>query len=143
MRYDIAAYGPNGGLVAVIQNRLRRGTDKEWAAQFRANLFANVGVPDGGFFAIITPDKIYLWSAGTAYEALPCFEVDALPIFEPYYSRIDATVDTIGSLAFDSLIAWWLGDVALAPRPEVVQGLGQTGFVDAIFDARLELGDAA
>jgi len=143
MRFDIAAYGPNGGLVAVFQNRLRRGTDKQWAAEFRANLFAHVGPPDGRFFVIVTPDKLYLWLEGTPHDALPSFEVDARPIFERYYSRIGATVETVGSLEFDSIIMWWLGDVAYLPRPEVVHGLDHTGLVAAMLGADLELGDAA
>jgi hypothetical protein len=143
MRYDIAAYGPNGGLVAVFQAHSRTGTDKEWAAEFRANLFAHVGVPDGGFFAIITPDKLYLWTEGTPHAALPSFEVDALPMFEPYFAKIGATAEAMRSLEFDSFMMWWLCDVAYFPSPEVVQGLSHTGFVDAMRDADLELGDAA
>jgi len=143
MRYDIAAYGPNGGLVAVFQARPRRGTDKEWAAQFRSNLFDHVGAPDGRYFVIVTIDKLYLWTEGTPYDAPPTFEVDLLPILGPYYARIGATAETMRALEFDSVMMRWLRNVAYFPRPEIVQGLEHTGFVEAMRDADLELGDAA
>lgn len=143
MRYDVAAYGPNGGLVAVIQARPRTGTNKEWAAKFRANLFTDVGAPDGRYFVIVTIDRLYLWMEDTPHDAPPTFEVDALPILGPYYARIGASAETMGSLEFDSLMMWWLSDVAYFPRPEITHGLGHTGFVEAMRDADLELGDAA
>jgi hypothetical protein len=139
--YDIMARGPKGWLV--FQTHSGTGTTKEWAAEFRANLSVHVGLPDGRFFAILTPDKLYLWIEGTSSDALPTFEVDVLPILEPYYTRIGATADDMCRLTFNSVVAWWLGNVAYFARPESTRGLEHTGFVEAMRNADVVLGDAA
>jgi hypothetical protein len=140
--YDIIAHGPQG-LVAVFQTHSGTGTTKEWAAEFRANLSAHVGLPDSRYFAILTPDKLYLWTQGTPPDALPTFEVDVLPILEPYYARIGATAGKMGPLVFDSVMASWLDEVAYFPSPESTRGLEHTGFVEAMRNADVDLGDAA
>ena len=142
MSYDVFAYGPRE-LVAVFQTHSGTGTTTEWATQFRTNLSAHVGLPEGRYFAILTPDKLYLWTRGTPVGALPTFEIDVLPILEPYYARIGATADTMGPMDFDSVVEWWLRNVAYYPNPENTRGLEHTGFVEAMRDADVTLGDAA
>jgi hypothetical protein len=44
--------------------------------------------------------------------ALPDIDVDARPLFAPYFQRVDTTPEKIYPEAFDMMVAWWLEDLA-------------------------------
>jgi len=86
---DLALYDHDGRLTAVAEVKNKQGTSREWAAKLRRNLLAHGGHYKADFFLLVTPDRLYVWKdAGTAPTLVqPTYELDAQPIFAPYFER--------------------------------------------------------
>ena len=137
MQYDFGAYDLAGRLRAVVEVKRQTGTSADWAAKFRRNLMAHGNAPPGELFAIVAPDKIYVWRAGAALEAAPDTEIDATPILAPYFEQASAKPDRIDATAFDLLVAWWLEDVARHGKPLADAALRRSGLPDALAGGRI------
>jgi len=105
--YDLFVYAPDGGLLARVDVRARRDTDREWAK----DIWDFLRPPRAGhdaMFLIITPERIYAWPRG-AEEPV---ELDAQPLLGPYAERAGIRLDNVGQLAFDMLAEHWLYDLS-------------------------------
>jgi hypothetical protein len=100
---DFALYDRNGRLIAVAQVKNKSGTSREWAAKLRRNILAHGGFHSADFFLLLTPDKLYVWKGAGAELAvvLPAIEVDAQPIFKPYFERAGVNPADVSGRAFE------------------------------------------
>jgi hypothetical protein len=142
---DFALYDRNGRLIAVAEVKNKSGTSREWAAKLRRNILAHGGFHRADFFLLVTPDKLYLWKGASAEPAVgqPAFEVDAQPIFKPYFERAGVNPADGSGRAFELIVAAWLGDlIRLAEQPENLSNgqswLVETGMLDAVKNGRIE-----
>lgn len=142
---DLALYDQNGQLIAIAEIKNKLGTSCEWAAQLRCNILAHGGYYSTDFLLLATPDRLYLWkSAGTAPTLVPpTYEVDAQPIFAPYFKSAGVDPRHASSHAFELAVAAWLGDlVRSGERPENLANgqswLVESGFLTAVEDGRIE-----
>jgi hypothetical protein len=142
---DFALYDRNGRLIAVAEVKNKAGTSREWAARLRRNILAHGGFHGADFFLLVTPDKLYLWKGAGAEPAVvqPALEVDAQPIFEPYFERAGVNPTDVSGRAFELIVAAWLSDlIRLAEQPENLSNgqnwLVETGLLDAVRDGRIE-----
>ena len=147
---DLALYDHNGRLTAVAEVKNKQGTSREWAAKLRRNLLAHGGHYKADFFLLVTPDRLYIWKdAGTAPTLVqPTYEVDAQPIFTPYFERAGVDPASISGQAFELVVAAWLGDLVRSAEPQATFTNGQrwlveSGFLTAVRDGRLAYEEAA
>jgi hypothetical protein len=142
---DFALYDRNGRLIAVAEVKNKVGTSHEWAAKMRRNFLAHGGFQSAVFFLLLTPEKLHLWNGSGAEPAVvkPAFEVDAQPIFKPYFERAGVNPADVRGRTFELVVAVWLGDlIRLAEQPESLSNgqnwLVETGLLDAVKDGRIE-----
>jgi hypothetical protein len=145
IQFDYTVYDSGGQLAAVVEVKSTRGTSTEWAAEFRRNLLSHGGVLRPTFFLIVTPDRIYVWkNAGIVPEIVaPDYEVDARPVFQPYFNATRLDANRIDGFAFEMIVSSWLTNLALVRDP-VAELPGhervfiESGFVDAIRRGKVE-----
>jgi hypothetical protein len=58
---DILVYNKKRQLVLVVVTANQKGKSREWAAEYRRNLYVNAELPKTPFFVIALPDHFYLW----------------------------------------------------------------------------------
>ena len=141
---DLVLYDRLGRLVAAAEIKNMRGTSGDWAAKLRRNILAHGEFPPVDFYLIVTPDRLYLWK-GAGNEPIviqPAYEADARPIFKPYFDRARLTPAEVSGMAFELIVASWLGD--LIRLDEQAQELAnderwlvESGLLDAIKDGRI------
>ncbi len=135
IRFDFAGYDDAGRLAVLVEAKRRAGTDATWAAQLRRNLFAHGSIPEADLFAVIVPDRLYVWRASSPMDALPEHDIDARPLLAPYFSQVGASPETIAPEAFELLVGWWLDDLT---HKEVVEGtLTPSGLPSAVRGGRI------
>ena len=142
---DLALYDRDGQLIAVVEVKNKQGTSREWAAKFRRNMLVHGGYYKADFFLLVTPDRLYIWkNAGTTPTLVePTYELDAQPLFAPYFERAGVNPSDISGQAFELVVAAWLGDlIRLAEQPESLRNgqswLVETGLLDAVKNGRIE-----
>ncbi len=147
---DLELFSRDGQLRAVAEVKNRRGTSGDWAAQLRRNVLAHGGFPDTEFFLMVTPDRLYLWRrSGTEPIVVhPAYEIDARPIFAPYFERAGVDPDGLSGPAFELVVETWLADLmradALSAQSAAERnGLAESGFLEAIKNGRIEYEAAA
>jgi hypothetical protein len=142
---DLALYNHNGQLaaIAVIKNKL--GTSREWAAQLRRNLFAHGNFCPIDFFLLVTPDHLYLWKhAGTTAALVPpTYDVEAEPIFAPYFKSASVDPRHASGYAFELVVVAWLSDLIQSEGNWEEHANGQSwlvesGFLTAVRNGRIE-----
>lgn len=149
-RVDLALFSRDGQLTAVAEVKNRRGTSGEWAAELRRNILAHGGFPKADFFLMVTPDRLYLWKRSGNQPDLvePAYEIDAQPIFAPYFERSGVDPRLVSGPAFELMVDTWLADL-MRPGPlsgrsaAERNGLSESGFLTAIRDGRIEYETAA
>ncbi len=139
---DFALYDREGRLVAVAEVRNKFGTSPEWAARLRRNLLAHGGASSADYFVLITPDRLYLWKdAGSDVAPVtPDHEIDARPIFGPYFERSGLRPDEVSGHAFELVAAAWLADLMRTGAGEFADeadALHASGFVAAVRGGRV------
>jgi hypothetical protein len=147
---DMALFSRDGQLTAVAEVKNRRGTSGEWAAELRRNILAHGGFPQADFFLMVTPDRLYLWKPSGNQPDLvePAYEIDARPIFAPYFERSRVDPRHVSGPAFELVVDAWLADL-MRPNPLSAKnraeqdGLSESGFLAAIRDGRIEYETAA
>lgn len=148
-RADLALYGHDGRLVAMVEVRNKRGTSPQWAAQLRHNLLAHGGGRRADFFILITPDRIYVWNSSAGEAAVePTLVVDPTPLFGAYFDRVKVVPDQMSGHAFELMVGALLGDLMHPARQvstpaRAVQELESSGLLGAIRDGRVEYEAAA
>jgi hypothetical protein len=110
--FDFTVYDDAGRPRATVEAKRSLGTDAAWAAQLRRNWLARGLIPAADVFVLVLPDRLYMWHGSPPAGALPDVDVDARPLFAPYFQRVDTTPGRIYPEAFDMLVAWWLEDLA-------------------------------
>ena len=147
---DLTLYDRDGRLIAVAEVKNKQGTSCEWAAKLRRNILAHGGRYNADFFLLVTPDRLYIWkNAGTAPTLIqPTYELDARPIFAPYFERVGVKPGDISGHAFELVVAAWLGDLVRSEkqREALTDGqrlLAESGFLTAARDGRIAYEEAA
>lgn len=136
MRFDFITYDSEERPTLIVEAKRRSGTSEAWATELRRNILARGNVPPARYFAVVVPDRLYLWRAEAPPEAAP-EQTDMRPIFRPYFARIATDPGMIEPLAFEQIVAWWLEDLA--------EGTGREGdlrslpapFVEAVHGGRV------
>jgi hypothetical protein len=141
---DLALYNRNGQLTAVVEVKNKPGTSREWATQLRRNLLAHSGHYNADFFLLVTPDRLYLWKTAGATPTLiqPHYEINAEPIFAPYFDHAGVDPRNVSGHAFELVVAAWLSDLVRSEGlPEQTANgqkwLVESGFLAAVRDGRL------
>ncbi len=147
---DLAVFNSREQLIAVAEVRNRRGTSAAWAAMLRRNILAHRGFPNVQFFVLVTPERLFVWKdAGVEPELVePDFDIDARPVFAPYFDGTQVDPQTVSRPAFELVVATWLGDLILpvGQRGESVGSDGwlvESGFLNAVRNGHLEYPTAA
>src|SRR5438034_1927434 len=141
---DLALYDRNGQLTAIAEVKNKLGTSRAWATQLRRNVLAHGGHYNADFFLLVTPDRLYLWKNAGAMPMLiqPTYEINAQPIFAPYFARAGVDPHNVSSHAFELIVAAWLSDLVRAEEPLEQSTSGQkwlveSGFATAVRDGRI------
>jgi hypothetical protein len=110
---DLLAYGPEGQIALIVEVKSRTETSRAWATQMRRNMLAHGIIPDSQFLLLALPDRLYLWkNAGNEPELVePSYEIDATPIFKPYYEKARLSPATISNQSFELIVASWLNEL--------------------------------
>jgi len=123
---DFFLYDRIGRLVAVVQVSARRGTSREWAAEFRRNIIAHFETFRGApFYLLTTPDRLYLWkNAPTVLDdesppVPPDYEVDGELLFSRYLEGLSRKQKEIMRPTFELIVMSWLGELTLQ-TPDVL-----------------------
>jgi hypothetical protein len=116
MGFDFAVRDDAGRTRAIVEAKRSLGTNAAWAAQLRRNWMSHGLLPAADVFALVLPDRLYMWLGSPPPGALPDVDVDAGPLFAPYFQRVKTTPEQIDPQAFEMVVAWWLEDLA-DPRP--------------------------
>ncbi|BDA71144.1 hypothetical protein CAL7716_053100 [Calothrix sp. PCC 7716] len=105
-------------VLGILVNRIVK-TSPEWAAQYRRNIFAHEILPNAPYLLFVFPDKLYLWrkSEITTEETLPNYNIDAHPIFQPYFQRSKVTPEKIRSQSLELIVISWLADIMYSESP--------------------------
>ena len=147
---DLTLYDRDGQLIAAAEVKNKQGTSRDWAAKLRRNILAHGKQCSADFFLLVTPDRLYIWkSAGAAPTLIqPTYELDARPIFAPYFERAGVKPNDISGHAFELVVAAWLGDLVRSeePREALTNGqrlLAESGFLTAAKDGRIAYEEAA
>lgn len=108
-RPDITAYSSDGSLQLVVEINNKKGSNAEWAATMRRNLFVHSVVPYSPYFLLALPDYFYLWkNVDTLDIKLPDYTVNAKPILEPYLNNSSQNLNTISEYGLELIINSWL-----------------------------------
>jgi len=149
-RADLALYGRDGRLIAVVEVKMKLGTSRDWAAQLRRNVLAHGGFQAADFFLLVTPDRLYVWK-GAGSEPIvvpPAYVIDARPILKPYFEAAQLDPNLINGRAFELVVGAWLGDLIRSEKkPEDLSNeegwLAESGLLSAIKNGRIEYEAAA
>jgi hypothetical protein len=99
---------------------------------------------------MVLPDRLYLWKdAGNTPELVePTFEIDAAPIFRPYFESAGISPEAITALSFELPVVWWLneltwysGPISL-PEPQR-QVLQESGLLEALKGGQIVIRERA
>jgi hypothetical protein len=147
---DLALYDSGGRLIAVAEVKNKQGTSLEWAAKFRHNLLAHKGYAEADFFLLVTPDRLYIWKNASPTLPLtqPTYEIEAKPLFAPYFEKAGVNPSTSSGQAFELVVIAWLGDLVRSEEPQAASTDGQraladSGFLTAVRNSRIEYEEAA
>lgn len=145
--HDFVVYDRNQRLIAVGDVKNKRNTSQRWATQLRRNMLAHGRAPfPGEYFFLATPDRVYLWKGRNPAQSPQ--EVDARPLFTPYFQGAGVKAEDASSQAFELVVASWLGDLLRFHESREALAAAQArlidpGFVDAIRGGRLAYEPAA
>ncbi|HEY2291215.1 MAG TPA: hypothetical protein VGM86_10990 [Thermoanaerobaculia bacterium] len=134
----------------IFEVRAKHHTTPQWAAEYRRNLLRREEFRPTQYFAIVTPDQLYLWREPKPQTdvVLPDFVVDSRPLFLPYLQKTSVDLDRISPFVFELVVISWLSDLVYARREAEGLEPGQawlmdSGFLDATRDGRLFYDHAA
>jgi len=85
----------------------------------------------------VVPERLYIWRSPSRFDAPPDFEIDASPVFAPYFERIGVQSAEIEPMAFEILVEWWLNDQIRAAGGATPEALARTGLVEALHGVRI------
>jgi hypothetical protein len=141
--FDYSVYDPSGRRTVLVEVKRRMGTTRAWATELRGNMLARGRLPAADLFLLAVPDRLYIWKMDVPPDAPPTFEIDARPLFAPYFERVGVPPQQLEPVAFEMLVAWWLRDVARSGTTSANPELAQSGLLEAVSDADVVDGAAA
>jgi hypothetical protein len=117
--WDLSIYNRELQLVLAVEVKSQLNISKEWATKFRVNILAHGVFAKVPYLLIIFPDKLYLWTNddGALSEKDPTVEVDARPIFRPYFEQSGITTNQISSENLEIIVTSWLAKVMYSSKP--------------------------
>jgi hypothetical protein len=141
---DAIGYDAHGHLSVVVEAKGRMGTTRSWATQKRHDMLTRGNMPNGKYFLLATPDRLYLWKdAAIQSEGVePTYEIDSTPIFRPYYEKAGLTPDTVRGQGFELIVNAWLFEISrfgvstTVPAKERA-ALEESGLVNALKDGHI------
>lgn len=133
--FDFAAYDERGRPTVQVEVKCRLSTDASWATDFRSRMYKYGRKPFAELFMLVVPNRLYIWQAAEPPDAPPTHEVDARPLFAPYFERVGLSPQQIEPMAFELLVSWWLRDLARSAGESVAPGLVGSGLAEAISGA--------
>lgn len=146
-RPDFLIYAPQGHLRAVVEVKGGRGKTAEWAALFRRNIMEIGDTPPAEFYLFVMADRIWVWKDVPPVPKLvmPTLEVDAAPIFAPYYKAFNRSPERTDYYLVETMASIWLENLSDPYRalPDAVRPLQDIGFVEALRNARIVVPEAA
>jgi hypothetical protein len=148
---DFVLHSRDQRLTTLVEVKSKPNTSSSWAAQLRRNRLAHGNPsPHGDFLLLVTPDKVYLWQGVDAGPDRldPSFEVDARPLFAPYFQGTGVSASAASPQAFELVVASWLTDLVreAAPRERLAaeqSWLVKSGLLDAVAGGQIEYATAA
>ncbi len=136
---DAVAYGPDGQLTLIVEAKSKTKTSRSWAKHMRRNLLSHGVVPKSRFLLLALPDRLYLWKdVNNAPDLIdPTYEIDAAPLFEPYFAMAQISPDQLTPQSFELIVNAWLNELIHSGIPENVppearQALLDSGLLGAI-----------
>ncbi len=136
-RFDLAAYDRNGQRTLLVEVK-RRPTDTKWATEYRHNLIRGGFLSGPELFLLAEPDRLFLWTPHAPSDAPPTYELDARPLFAPYFQRVGVGPAQIQPMAFEMLVMLWLQELASSEHASVPAEVLQSGLFAAVHGADIE-----
>jgi hypothetical protein len=136
---DFIVRSSDNKLQLVVEVKTKRGSDSNWAASWRRNLFAHAQIPSAPYFLLALPDRFYLWKDASIKVVPPDYEVDAKQVLSPYLKELSVPLDELTEQSFELLIRNWLDDVTADHRnswskTRATEQLQRSGLYEAIKD---------
>jgi hypothetical protein len=135
----MVAYSPDGQITLIVEAKSKTKTSRSWATRMRRNMLAHGVAPKSRFLLLALPDRLYLWKDAENTPELiePTFEIDATPLFQPYYARADCSPDQLTAESFELIVSSWLNELVHSGIPARVPQaqrrlLQESGLLDAI-----------
>jgi hypothetical protein len=135
---DFAVYSPDGTRTFLVEAKAQRGTNHDWAREFRNSLVHRGSLPSQGSFLLATPDWFYLWTSHDKAEAEPDLIIDAQRLLSAYLQKSDVKIESISPLTFERIIGWWLRDLVETGGPTPDEKLNASGVPAAIRGGRVQ-----
>lgn len=143
---DFVAYDQRGQPVLLAEVKSSYKTSEQWAARFRRNLLAHGTLPQAPYFMIATPEQIYFWRQAPliASEELPQFTLETKNHLRTYFEKFQQGPEKITEQTLELILLLWLRDISAFGKPRAkkdpeLSWLSESGFVDALSAARIEL----
>jgi hypothetical protein len=136
---DFIVRSSDNKLQLVVEVKTKRGSDSNWAASWRRNLFAHAQIPSAPYFLLALPDRFYLWKDASIKVVPPDYEVDAKQVLSPYLKELSVPLDELTEQSFELLIRNWLDDVTADHRnswskTRATEQFQRSGLYEAIKD---------
>lgn len=136
---DLVAYNPAGQLTLLVDVKSKTDTSRAWATRMRRNMLAHDVIPNSQFLLLALPDRLYLWKdRGNKPELVePTYEIDATPLFQPYYERTHLSPSQLSRQSFELIVTSWLNELIQSGIPANVPEeqrrlLQESGIVEAL-----------
>ena len=109
---DLVAYSSDGQIALIVEVKSKTETSRSWATRMRRNMLAHGLVPTSRFLLLALPDRLYLWkdTSNTPELVEPTYEIDAMPLFQPYFQRANLSPDQLNGQSFELIVTAWLNE---------------------------------
>jgi hypothetical protein len=105
---DILVYNKKRQLVVVVVTANQKGKPREWAAEYRRNLYVNGELPKTPFFIIALPDHFYLWKEVEDDGIVnPTYEMDPRFSLRGFLKSSGLSPDKLSPSSFEFLVSGW------------------------------------
>jgi hypothetical protein len=110
--YDFAVYDDLGQLTVLLDTYGGAGLSRSWAREWHEMAAERMRSPLEAIVMLVSLDRIYGWRRRAEASSEPDWEIDATPLFHPYFARTKISpVDVFPSI-FKQIVLMWLNDVA-------------------------------
>lgn len=110
--YDFAIYDDQGQLAVLLDTYGRPGLSRSWAREWHEMAAERMRSPLEAMVMLVSLDKIYVWRRRAEASAEPDWEIEATPLFRPYFTRTKISAIDVFPSIFKQIVLMWLNDVA-------------------------------